>query len=558
MSMTAKLHATTTTAMRWATVAAREVRNRVQYGASRVYGLGMDFKGTSHNPDACRMVAVPNRSRVGRGMRFMGTVRAAKWVILWSLVLQASAARSSEPVPLPTGEWIPGAARFDRYVPKLLGARVAVVAHAASVVYVDGSWMHTVDALRARGVNVVKVFAPEHGFRSVLSAGENVPNGRDESTGLLTVSLYGNHKKPTAADLQDVDAVVFDLQDVGARFYTYISTLTYVMESCAAYRKPLIVLDRPNPNGDRLDGPVLDTAQFKSFVGMHPVPVLYGMTIGEYAGMVHGSLWAKTQGLNLHVVPLANYRRQPVVLPVPPSPNLRTPEALHAYPSLCFFEGTPVSVGRGTDHPFERYGAPWYERKGTFRFVPTAKSGATDPLFRGDTCFGRKYSPTKRMARAPLDWEPLLEMHRGFLAQLAEDDRRQERVDAYLQRRNLRMAYDSSLHSSGIDTTGFRTYDTASMEQVAFHELDSTQVYRKPRISKADRKAGFVRPFFNRLTGSPLVAEALKNNLPADQWPKMWAADLARFASLRRQYLLYSDELLHPEYADYEPPKIRK
>lgn len=558
MSMTAKLHATTTTAMRWATVAAREVRNRVQYGASRVYGLGMASKGTSHNPDACRMLPVSKRSPVGHWNRFNGLFTTAKGMLAMALVLQSFAAFSSEPAPLPAAEWMPGAARFDRYVPKLLGARVAVVAHAASVVYEDGAWVHTVDALRARGVNVVKVFAPEHGFRSVLSAGENVPNGRDESTGLPLVSLYGNHKKPTAADLHDVDVVVFDLQDVGARFYTYISTLTYVMESCAAYRKPLVVLDRPNPNGDRLDGPVLDTAQFKSFVGMHPVPVLYGMTIGEYAGMVHGSLWAKTQGLNLTVIPLANYRRQPVVLPVPPSPNLRTPEALHAYPSLCFFEGTPVSVGRGTDHPFERYGAPWYERKGTFRFVPTAKSGATDPLFRGDTCFGRKYSPTKRLARAPLDWEPLAEMHRGFLAQLAEDDRRQERVDAYLMRRKMRMAYDSTLHPSAIDTSGFRTYDTAVLDYPAFQEFDSTQVYRKPRISKADRKAGFVRPFFHRLTGSLLVAEALKNNLPVEQWPELWAADLARFTALRRQYLLYSDELLHPEYAEYEPPKSRK
>lgn len=558
MSMTAKLHATTTTAMRWATVAAREVRNRVQYGARRLYGLGMDFKGTSHNPDACRVVLVPMRSCAQPGRQFNGIFGAAKWVLSTALLLSASAAWSSEPVPSLAVEWTPGAARFDRYIPKLLGARVAVVAHAASVVYGDGAWVHTVDALRARGVNVVKVFAPEHGFRSVLSAGENVPNGRDESTGLPLVSLYGNHKKPTASDLQDVDVVVFDLQDVGARFYTYISTLTYVMESCAAYRKPLIVLDRPNPNGDRLDGPVMDTVKFKSFVGMHPVPVLYGMTIGEYAEMVHGTGWARTQGLNLTVVPLANYRRQPVVLPVPPSPNLRTPEALHAYPSLCFFEGTPVSVGRGTDHPFERYGAPWYERKGTIRFVPTAKSGATDPIFRGDTCFGRKYSPTKRMARAPLDWEPLAEMHRGFLAQLAEDDRRQERVDAYLQRRKLRMAYDSTLHSSAIDTSGFLTYDTAVVDYPAFQEFDSTQVYRKPRISKAERKAGFVRPFFNRLTGSLLVVEALNNNLPTEQWPDLWAADLQRFAALRRQYLLYSDEILYPEYAEYEPPKTRK
>ena len=382
-------HATTTTAMRWATVAARVVRNRVQYGASRVYGLGMDFKGTSHNPDACRMVAVPNRSRVGRGMHFMGTVRAAKWVIAWALVLQASAARSSEPVPLPTGEWIPGAARFDRYVPKLIGARVAVVAHAASVVYVDGSWMHTVDALRARGVNVVKVFAPEHGFRSVLSAGENVPNGRDESTGLPLVSLYGNHKKPTAADLQDVDAVVFDLQDVGARFYTYISTLTYVMESCAAYQKPLVVLDRPNPNGDRLDGPVLDTAQFRSFVGMHPVPVLYGMTIGEYAMMINGEGWLhKGIRCSLWVIPCKNYKHKlKYTLPVAPSPNLRTDAAITLYPSLCLFEATTISVGRGTDQPFEVYGHPKFPEL-SYQFMPIPTIGAKSPLHLNKLCQG--------------------------------------------------------------------------------------------------------------------------------------------------------------------------
>lgn len=433
---------------------------------------------------------------------------------------------------------------------------MAVVAHAASVIPTENGWMHTVDALRERGVRVVKVFAPEHGFRSTLSAGEQVPNGRDEKTGLPVVSLYGNHKKPTATDLADVDAVVFDLQDVGARFYTYISTLTYVMEACSAYDKPLIVLDRPNPNGDRLDGPVMDTARLRSFVGMHPVPVLYALTIGEYAQMVHGERWAATASLRLTVVPVEGYLRQPVALPVPPSPNLRTPEALHAYPSLCFFEGTPVSVGRGTEHPFEAYGAPWFEKKGSVRFVPQSRPGATDPLFRGDTCYGRKYSPTKRPPRDPLHWEPLYLMYQGFVAQSAEDDRRQERVDAYAARRKMRLAYDSALRS--VDTSGFRWIDSVGGTAGSYTEVDSTAFYRKPRIAKSDRKAGFIRPFFHRLAGTEALAQAMIQGIPPGEWSALWKADVEAFEAVRRRYLLYSDELLYPEYREYEPPKIRK
>lgn len=227
---------------------------------------------------------------------------------------------------------------------------VAVVGNQTSIV---GS-THLVDTLLAQRVNVVKIFCPEHGFRGTAAAGAHVDNSIDPRTGLPIVSLYGNNKKPTEEQLRDVSAVIFDLQDVGCRFYTYLSTLHYVMEACAENNIPLLVLDRPNPNGHYIDGPVLDTADCRSFVGMHPVPVVYGMTIGEYARMINGEHWTG-KDCNLTVVPLQGYRRDSVGygLPVPPSPNLRTTHAIALYPSLCLFEGTTCGVGRGTDWPFE-------------------------------------------------------------------------------------------------------------------------------------------------------------------------------------------------------------
>lgn len=239
-------------------------------------------------------------------------------------------------------------------------ARVAVVGNQTSIV--DGT--HLVDTLLASGVNVDVIFCPEHGFRGTAAAGAKVDNGIDPKTGIPIFSLYGKNKKPTPQQMATVDAVVFDLQDVGCRFYTYISTLHYVMEACAERGIPLVVLDRPNPNGHYVDGLVLDTAACRSFVGMHPVPVVYGMTIGEYARMINGEGWlrpAVTAGrmparqCNLTVVPMRGYRRDSVGyrLPVAPSPNLRTAHAVALYPSLCLFEGTHCGVGRGTDYPFE-------------------------------------------------------------------------------------------------------------------------------------------------------------------------------------------------------------
>lgn len=227
---------------------------------------------------------------------------------------------------------------------------VAVVGNQTSVV----GTTHLVDTLLARGVQVVKIFCPEHGFRGTAAAGAKVDNSADAKTGLPIISLYGKNKKPTSEQLKDVDVVIFDLQDVGCRFYTYISTLHYVMEACAENNIPLIVLDRPNPNGHYVDGPVLDTAHYRSFVGMHPVPVVYGMTIGEYAQMINGEHWINGT-CNLTVIPMQGYRRDSVgyELPVPPSPNLRNTHAIALYPSLCLFEGTNCGVGRGTDYPFE-------------------------------------------------------------------------------------------------------------------------------------------------------------------------------------------------------------
>ena len=231
--------------------------------------------------------------------------------------------------------------------------RVAVVGNQTSIV---GN-THLVDTLLAEGVQITKIFCPEHGFRGTAEAGAHVDNSVDSKTGLPIISLYGKNKKPTPEQMKGIDMVLFDLQDVGCRFYTYLSTLHYVMEACAEADIPLIVLDRPNPNGHMLDGPVLDTATCRSFVGMHPVPVVYGMTIGEYAKMINGEGWLKG-GIEccLTVVPMQGYNRDSegyYGLPVPPSPNLRTGQAIALYPSVCFFEGTNVSVGRGTPWPFE-------------------------------------------------------------------------------------------------------------------------------------------------------------------------------------------------------------
>lgn len=289
-----------------------------------------------------------------------------------------------------SGKITPAAERPELYLPLIKDKRIALVVNHSSLV----KKRHLLDVLLKHGVKVKKIFAPEHGFRGKADAGAHIKNSRDTKTGLPIISLYGKHKKPTKQDLKGIDLIVFDIQDVGVRFYTYLSTLHYIMEAGAAQRLPVIVLDRPNPNGHYIDGPVLQK-KYRSFVGLHPVPVVYGMTIGEYAKMINGEKWLKGGSqVKLTVIPLANYtHRSFYSLPVNPSPNLPNDRAVALYPSLAFFEGTVISAGRGTKKPFQLYGAPKYKVK-KFSFVPKSRPGAKYPKFKGKRCYGIDLSKT--------------------------------------------------------------------------------------------------------------------------------------------------------------------
>lgn len=279
--------------------------------------------------------------------------------------------------------YVSAAMQLDDYLPMLEGKRVGVVGNQTSII----GETHLVDSLLSLGVDIRKIYTPEHGFRGKADAGAKVNSSKDEKTGLPIVSLYGKNKKPTPEMLKGVDVILFDLQDVGVRFYTYISTMSYVMEAAAENGLPVIVLDRPNPNGFYVDGPVLKTEN-KSFVGMHQVPVVYGMTIGEYAMMVNGEDWLKG-GItcDLTVIPIKDYNRNAIYeLPVKPSPNLPNWESVYLYPTLCFFEGSIVSLGRGTETPFQVYGHP--DMRGSYTFTPNSTSGASKPLLEGQRCRG--------------------------------------------------------------------------------------------------------------------------------------------------------------------------
>lgn len=285
-----------------------------------------------------------------------------------------------------------GNERMTLYLDSLRGRRVAIIANQSSLV----GQRHLVDTLLSLGIQIQKVFAPEHGFRGTADAGEKIWSHTDPVTGLPIVSLYGSNKKPRADQLWDVDIVLFDIQDVGVRFYTYISTLHYVMEACAENQKPLIVLDRPNPNAHYVDGPILEP-EHRSFIGMHPVPIVYGMTIGEYALMINGEYWLHSNAVcRLYVVPCRNYNHKTKYeIPIAPSPNLKSDLAITLYPSLCFFEATTVSVGRGTERPFEMYGHPMFRETG-YRFMPVSTSGAKNPLWENKSCNGYDLADVQR------------------------------------------------------------------------------------------------------------------------------------------------------------------
>ena len=317
--------------------------------------------------------------------------------LLWSVICLVSFGATAQ-----TQYPIVGAERFDAYVAALRGLRIGLIVNQSSLTGRE----HLVDALINRQLDVRRIFAPEHGFRGKADAGKAVADERDKLTGLPIVSLYGTRKKPTAEDLADLDILVFDIQDVGVRFFTYISTMHFAMEAAAEHGLRFMVLDRPSPLGDYVDGPVLDTA-FRSFVGMHPIPVVHGLTVGELAQMIKGEGWInKADSLRLSVVPCLKYTHNMVLpLRVKPSPNLPNLVAVRLYPSLCFFEATTISVGRGTEDAFQLLGYP-NKAFGSFSFVPhDIKGMQMNPLHEGKTCWGvdlRKINPFEQ--RFTLKW----------------------------------------------------------------------------------------------------------------------------------------------------------
>ena len=281
---------------------------------------------------------------------------------------------------------IPGAYHTEQYLHLLKGKQVALVVNHTSVI----GKTHLADSLLALGVQVKRIFAPEHGFRGTADAGAHIDNEVDAKTGLALVSLYGKHKKPTPEDLKGIDVVIFDIQDVGTRFYTYSSTLLYVQEACAENKVNLLVLDRPNPNGHYVDGPVLDPSRFASFVGLTAIPIVHGLTMGEYAQMLNGEGWlANKVRCDLQVIPVSSYTHKSVVhVSIAPSPNLPNDQSIALYPSLCLFEPTVVSVGRGTNTQFQVIGTP-NSAAGEYNFTPTPLPGAMDPPLKGQLCYGK-------------------------------------------------------------------------------------------------------------------------------------------------------------------------
>jgi len=399
---------------------------------------------------------------------------------------------------------VTAAEQMDLYLPLLKGKSVGIFANQSSVV----GKSHLVDTLLKKSIIIKKIFAPEHGFRGTADAGENINNLKDAKTGIQIVSLYGNKSKPSADDLKDIDVLLFDIQDVGVRFYTYISSLQKYIEAAIENNRPLIILDRPDPNGFYVDGPVLDPT-FKSFVGMQPVPIVYGMTIGEYAKMLVGEKWLDPSLINnlniihairdaekkidslinketrrsvdfsmsdfqLLVIPCKNYtHKSRYALPVKPSPNLPNMQSVYLYPSLCFFEGTQVSLGRGTDKPFQQFGHPAWPTD-LYHFVPRSTEGAKNPPLLNQTCYGydlSKIDPAKE-------------------------------INGHIQLKWLIKAY-----------------------------------------SLSPSKSDFFLPsgYFNKLAGNDLLMQQIKDGKSEAEIRKSWEPALSNFKTIRKKYLIYPD-----------------
>jgi uncharacterized protein YbbC (DUF1343 family) len=344
-----------------------------------------------------------------------------------------------------------GADNYTDYLPLLAGKKIGIVTNPTGIL---SNKTHLVDFLLGQKVALEKIFAPEHGFRGTADAGEHIVDGKDSQTGLPIISLYGENKKPKPEQLTNIDIIIFDIQDVGARFYTYISSLHYIMEACAEQKIEVIVLDRPNPNGNIIDGPTLEIKN-TSFVGMHPIPLLHGMTIGEYAKMINGEKWL-LNGIqcNLTVIPCLNYKREMTYsLPVKPSPNLPNDQSINLYASLCLFEGTNVSVGRGTGKQFQIYGSPFLP-KSKFKFTPKPNFGAKDPVFKNQLCFGEDLSNIPKVKQLELKWlikafnktKDKSSFFNTFFIKLTGTQKLQEQIEANLSEAEIRKSWLKGLN----------------------------------------------------------------------------------------------------------------
>ncbi len=383
---------------------------------------------------------------------------------------QSPKANDTFPNPFPENYIATGAENTEAYLPLLANKKVAMLINQTS--QINGVLLP--DTLLKLGVNIVKIFSPEHGFRGLADAGAKVKDGVDSATGIPVISLYGKNKKPTADQLKGVDIVIYDLQDVGVRFYTYISSLEYLIEACSEQKKELIVLDRPNPLGNIVDGPVLEKTQ-KSFVGMQPIPVVYGMTVGEYAKMIIGEKWVSTKNLKFTVIPCSNYTHDAIYeLPVPPSPNLKNMTAVYLYPSLCFFEGTVISLGRGTEFPFQQYGHPSFAEKYDSTFTPKSVTGATNPPLKDELCYGEIIATTP-----------------------------QEALDAIAGKLQIKWLI-----------AAYRNFD------------DKDNFFLKNN-------------FINKLAGNTLLQQQIIDDISEDAIRASWKKDLEAFKKIRAKYLLY-------------------
>jgi uncharacterized protein YbbC (DUF1343 family) len=415
------------------------------------------------------------------------------YLIFCSTIVSAQPVHNTSAQPA-NNKILPGAYQIHQYLPLLKGKRVGIFANQTSVI----CHTHLVDTLKTLGVNIVKLFSPEHGFRGNADAGENIGSAVDAQTGIPIVSLYGKKNKPNAEDLADVDILLFDIQDVGARFYTYISSLQYFLESAIQNDKPLIILDRPNPNGFYVDGPVLER-DYKSFIGMQPIPVVYGMTEGEYAKMILGEQWlawnftrkedkhlslgeligveVEDKNFKLTVIKCANYtHKSKYILPVKPSPNLPDMKSIYHYPSTCFFEGTVLSEGRGTNEPFCIFGHPSLPDT-LFAFTPKTNAGNKEPKWKDSVCYGWNISDIKTSGKIDLSW--------------------------------LIKAYQ------------------------LFPEKDKFFI-----IPKSEDTLDY---FFNKLAGNKVLMQQIIGNKTEQEIRAGWQPQLQAFKKIRKKYLLYED-----------------